>query len=97
MLQNGMNDILHAQAPPPAQLGRIGGKTICIPWCQASNAHSPTNRWASQFRGVRAWPDLRPKKVLLWFVPNEDHRGSLRSFVALEREARASENIRFVN
>ena len=32
-LQRGINEILNGRPPPPAQLGTIGGKRVCFPWC----------------------------------------------------------------
>jgi hypothetical protein len=32
-LQRGMDKVLRGRAPPPAKLGTIGGKRICVPWC----------------------------------------------------------------
>lgn len=32
-LQRGIDKVLRGQAPPPAKLGTIKGKRICVPWC----------------------------------------------------------------
>jgi hypothetical protein len=32
-INRGVSDIMKGKAPPPAQLGTVGGKRVCIPWC----------------------------------------------------------------
>jgi hypothetical protein len=32
-ITRGLGDITRGRAPPPAQLGTIGGKRVCFPWC----------------------------------------------------------------